>query len=90
LAVHGVDGPDAGLAGGLVNTSQQIGGAIGLALLSTLAASRTESLLAEGNGVKEAMTGGFSWVFLGAAALSLVGAACVALVRDRATELSAP
>jgi EmrB/QacA subfamily drug resistance transporter len=90
LAVHGVDGPDAGLAGGLVNTSQQIGGAIGLAVLSTLAAGRTEALLAEGNGLSEAMTGGFSWVFLGAAALCLVGAACVALVRERATALSAP
>ena len=45
LATGGVDSDDAGLASGLFNTSQQVGGSLGLALLSTLAASRTTSLL---------------------------------------------
>ena len=71
LAVTGVSDGQAGLASGLVNTSQQIGGAIGLAVLSTVAATRTESLLAVGSPVDAALTSGFSWTFLGAATLAL-------------------
>lgn len=74
LAVDGVEEREAGLAGGLVNTSQQIGGAVGLAVLGTLAALRTESLVESGVATPDAMTGGFSWLFLGAAAVSLLGA----------------
>jgi EmrB/QacA subfamily drug resistance transporter len=85
LAVHGVLPADAGLAGGLVNTSQQIGSAVGLALLSTLAASRTESLVRSGVAVSDALTAGFSWVFLGAALLAVVAAVAVLLVRDART-----
>ncbi|WP_309617237.1 DHA2 family efflux MFS transporter permease subunit [Salinibacterium sp.] len=83
LAVTGVSDGQAGLASGLVNTSQQIGGAIGLAVLSTVAATRTESLLAVGSPVDAALTSGFSWTFLGAATLALLGAAAVGLVRQR-------
>ncbi|MCS5716546.1 MFS transporter [Herbiconiux sp. CPCC 205763] len=82
LAVHGVRPSDAGLAGGLVNTSQQIGSAVGLALLSTLAATRTESLVHAGVAEAEALTAGFSWVFLGAALLAVTAGAAVLLIRD--------
>lgn len=74
LAVDGVGGRDAGLAGGLVNSSQQIGGALGLAALSTIATLRTDNLVHAGSSTSQALTGGFSWLFLGAAALSLAAA----------------
>lgn len=77
LAVHGVEDRDAGLASGLVNTSQQVGGAVGIAVLATLAASRTNDLLANGNDSMQALTSGFSWVFLGAAAFAIIGAIIV-------------
>ncbi|MFF8290812.1 MFS transporter [Streptomyces sp. NPDC016309] len=54
---------DAGLASGLFNTTQQVGMALGVAVLSTLAASRTESLLAGGSGRAEALTGGYRLAF---------------------------
>ncbi|MFG6444725.1 MFS transporter [Microbacterium sp. P07] len=81
LSVDGVEGAEAGLAGGLVNTSQQIGGALGLAILASLATARTGSLEAAGAPVAEALTSGFSWVFLGAAAFSLVAAGVTAAAR---------
>ncbi len=83
LAVEGVEGGEAGLAGGLINTSQQIGGAVGLAVLGTIAGLRTASLEAGGASTAEALTGGFSWLFLGAAGLSIVGAGVVMVWRRR-------
>jgi len=77
LAVDGVDGGEAGLAGGLVNTSQQIGGAVGLAVLASVATARTDALVEAGTPAADALTAGFSWVFLGAAVFAL-GAAVVA------------
>ena len=81
LAVDGVAGGEAGLAGGLINTSQQIGGAVGLAVLGTVAGLRTAALTASGASVADALTGGFSWLFIGAAGLALLGAATVSVWR---------
>ena len=83
LSVDGVEGGEAGLAGGLVNTSQQIGGALGLAVLASIATGRTNSIAATGAPAAEALTSGFSWLFLGAAAFVLTAAAVAALVRKR-------
>ncbi|HSK15841.1 MAG TPA: MFS transporter [Gaiellaceae bacterium] len=72
-ALAGVEGPEAGLASGLINTSQQIGGALGLALLTTVATTRTDNLLASGTPAPEALTSGFSVGFWVAAGFAVVG-----------------
>ncbi len=73
-AVSGVEESEAGLASGLINTSQQIGGALGLAVLSTLAISRTDDVLASGDPDRvNALAEGFQAAFLGGAAIALVG-----------------
>jgi len=76
-ATGGVDGRDAGLASGLINTTRQIGGSLGLAVLLTVAASRTQAMTASGFRVAE--TAGFAQAF-GVSALLLVIAALVARV----------
>jgi EmrB/QacA subfamily drug resistance transporter len=72
-AVAGVEEKESGLASGLINTSQQIGGALGLAVLSSLATSRTSEVVAGGSGLKEALTEGFQIAFLGGAAIAALG-----------------
>jgi hypothetical protein len=79
LGMSGAKADDAGLASGLFNTTQQIGMALGVAVLSTLAASRTEGLLSAGSGEAAALTGGYRLAFTISAAL-LVAAFAVALV----------
>jgi MFS family permease len=73
LATTNVSNEDAGLASGIFNTSQQIGGALGLAVLSTLAASRTANLSAQGIGRAEALTRGFHVAFAVGAAFLAAG-----------------
>jgi EmrB/QacA subfamily drug resistance transporter len=69
LAMSGVSPSESGLASGLVNTSLQVGGSIGLAVLATLAAGRTDELAADGTSTAAALTGGYHFAFLIAAGL---------------------
>src|SRR5262245_41453331 len=90
IATSGIPSDDAGLASGLFNTAQQIGGAVGLALLSTLATSRTSDELASLGGrpspdeTAEALVSGFhlAWA-LSATLLAVAGLLLVALLRRR-------
>ncbi len=63
LALGGVPEREAGLASGLINTSQQVGGALGVAVISTIAVEHAETLLAEGRPPPVAFTEGFQWGF---------------------------
>ncbi len=73
-AVSGVEESEAGLASGLINTSQQIGGAIGLAVLSAVAISRTDDVMSSPASTPvNGLTEGFQAAFLGGAAFALVG-----------------
>jgi EmrB/QacA subfamily drug resistance transporter len=72
-AVSGVDENEAGLASGLINTSQQIGGALGLAVLSAVAISATSDAASTGSGHLSALTDGFQAAFLGGAAIAALG-----------------
>ncbi len=82
LATSGVDGQDAGLASGLFNTAQQVGGALGLAVLSTLAADRTSSLLSSGHhshaAVQSATVSGFHVAFIAGAILMALAVVLIA------------
>ncbi len=76
-AVNGVSADESGLASGLINTSQQIGGALGLAILGTIASSKTEDLIAAAHGaqaaVPGALTDGFQLAFLAGAGFAVIG-----------------
>ncbi|WP_430782065.1 MFS transporter [Actinoplanes sp. G11-F43] len=82
LGMSGASDRDAGLASGLFNTTQQVGMAIGVAVLATLAATRADGLLALGEPVEVALTGGYRLAFTASAAL-LATAFVIAVVVPR-------
>lgn len=93
-AMDDVDAADSGLASGIVNTAFMMGGALGLAVLASLAAAHSASLGAAGAELKAALTGGYRLAFgAGAAAAALAAVLGALLLRDRrpgATPAGAP
>ena len=73
-AVAGVEPHEAGLASGLINTSQQVGGALGLAILAAVANSRTDSVVEAGSSLPVALTEGFQTALMVGAGFAILGA----------------
>jgi EmrB/QacA subfamily drug resistance transporter len=85
-ALAGVQPAEAGLASGLINTSQQIGGALGIAALSTIASSQTDNSLASGTPLPHALVDGFNAAFIAGVGIAAAGV-IVALTLIRRDEL---
>src|SRR6185295_4134366 len=84
LAMSGATRSDSGLASGLVNTTVQVGGAIGLAVLATLASERTDALRADGESAAAALNAGYHLAYLiGAAAVAVAIVVAVFVVRPQ-------
>ena len=82
LAMSGATERDAGMASGLVNTTAQVGGAVGLAVLATVSTSRTQSLLAQGTSLPSALTSGFHLAFgIGATLVATAILVAAAVIR---------
>jgi EmrB/QacA subfamily drug resistance transporter len=87
LAMADVPAEDAGLGSGITNLSQQIGGAFGLAVLSTVAANHTKALLSDDHGHTSALVGGYQLAFVtGAVTIAAGIALAFALLRPRITQ----
>ncbi len=81
----GVAEREAGLASGLLNTSQQLGGAIGIAIASTVAATHLKTLIGAGKAAPVALTGGFQWAFWVCGTIALLGLPVTATLIRRKT-----
>jgi EmrB/QacA subfamily drug resistance transporter len=90
LAMSGATREDAGLASGLVNTTVQVGGALGLAVLATLSATRSDHLIAAGKGQAVALTSGYHLAFLIGAALVVTAIVVAATVLVEARPAMTP
>jgi EmrB/QacA subfamily drug resistance transporter len=88
-ATSGVDRSEAGLASGLLNTTRQVGGALGLAALSTIAADRSNGLLAHHVAAASAATSGFDRAFVVCGFIALAGALLALTLPDRASHVAA-
>src|SRR5436309_15806896 len=81
-ALAGVEWNEAGLASGLINTAQQVGGALGVAIASSVATSHFTTLVHEGTAQRAALTSGFQWAFWVVAGIAAAGiAASLVLIR---------
>jgi hypothetical protein len=83
-ALAGVGERDAGVASGLIDTSQQLGGAIGIAIASSVAAAHSRVLTSGGHAMTDALTGGFHWALLICGATALAGVPFALLLVRRA------
>ena len=90
LAMSGAQPSQAGLASGLVNTTQQVGGALGLAVLATLASTHTASLLHAGSAATSALVGGYHFAWMIGSALLLAALIAAAIVLRPAPATTEP
>jgi MFS family permease len=85
LGMSGATASDSGLISGLINTTAQVGGSLGLAVLATLATSRTDHLLAAGQGTASALTGGYRLAFgTGAGLVAIAIVVAITVLRPEA------